>query len=131
MLFKQARQRVATAELNRVVREALERNPPPLHKNHRPKVFYATQVSVQPPTIVLFCNDPLMFSEPYRRYLLGVFREKLKFSEVPIKLYLRKRQQGDQRDEVERPSAKQATASKDVPEADDVAETLPDAVDQT
>jgi GTPase len=102
MLFKQARERVSTGELNRVVREALERNPPPLHKNHRPKIFYSTQVSVQPPTVVLFCNDPLALAEPYRRYLLSMLREKLPFSEVPIKLYLRKRQQGDQRDDVER-----------------------------
>ena len=129
MLFKQARQRVATAELNRVVREALVRNPPPLHHNHRPKVFYATQVSVQPPTIVLFCNDPLMFSEPYRRYLLGVFRDKLPFSEVPIKLYLRKRQQGDQRDEVEQPKDKDVRVAQ--PDVDDVAEAQHDAVDQT
>jgi hypothetical protein len=100
MLFKQSRERVSTGELNRVIRGALERSPPPLYKNRLPKIFYATQVGTQPPTIVLFCSDPHGFSEPYRRYLLGVFREKLRFSEVPIKLYLRKRQPGDQRDDL-------------------------------
>jgi GTP-binding protein len=101
MLFKQSRSRVTTADLNRVVRKALERNPPPLHQNHRPRIYYGTQVSVEPPTIVLFCSDPAALPETYRRYLLSTFRESLPFSEVPIKLYLRKRTQGDQRDDVE------------------------------
>src|SRR5690349_9744043 len=58
MLFKQARERIGTGELNRVIRAGLERNPPPLHDNRPPKVYYATQVGMQPPTIVMFCNDP-------------------------------------------------------------------------
>ncbi len=96
MLFKQSRQRVATSDLNRVVREALQRNPPPLHQNHRPRIYYGTQVSLEPPTIVLFCSEPAALPETYRRYLLNTFRESLPFSEVPIKLYLRKRTHGDQ-----------------------------------
>lgn len=101
MLYKQTRERVATAELNRTLREALERNPPPLYQNRRPKIYYATQVGTQPPTIVMFCNEPQALDETYRRYLLGVFRERLPFSEVPIKLYLRRREASDKRDEVE------------------------------
>lgn len=101
MLFKQARQRVATGELNRVVGFALEKNPPPLYQNRRPKIFYATQVGTEPPTIVLFCNEPRAFSAPYCRYLLGILRDRLPYSEVPIKLYLRNRQTGDKRDDIE------------------------------
>jgi len=101
MLFKQSQERVSTAHINRVLREALQRSPPPLHENHRPKIYYATQVGTQPPTIVMFCNDPNSLDETYRRYLLGVFRDNLPFSEVPIKLYLRRRESGDQRDDVE------------------------------
>ena len=55
----------------------------------------------QPPTIILFCNNPQALSRTYRRYLLGVFRDQLPFSEVPIKLYLRKRESGDTRDDIE------------------------------
>ena len=88
------RERVSTGELNRVVRTAVEGNPPPLEQNRRPKIYYATQVGIQPPTIVLFCNDPRLFKLPYRRYLLGVFRDHLPFSEVPIKLYLRRSDEG-------------------------------------
>jgi len=98
MLFKQSRGRVATAVLNKMVRAALEHSPPPLFRNKRPKIYYATQVAEQPPTIVLFCNNPRALSAQYQRYLLGVFRERLPFAEVPIKLYLRKRESHDQTD---------------------------------
>lgn len=93
MLFKQARQRVATSDLNKLVRAALEANPPPIHQGRPPKIYYATQVGVEPPTIVLFCSNPAAISQTYRRYLLGVFRERLPFREVPIKLYLRRREE--------------------------------------
>ena len=83
-----------TAELNKLVRAAVDGNPPPLERNRRPKIYYGTQVSVQPPTIVLFCNDPRLFKTPYRRYLLGVFRDHLPYAEVPIKLYLRRSEEG-------------------------------------
>ncbi len=91
MLFKQSRQRVTTGQLNRAGPRRDRRNPPPVVRNRRPKIYYATQVGVQPPTIVLFCNNPTSLSKHYQRYLLGVFRDELDFGEVPIKLYLRKR----------------------------------------
>ena len=101
MLFKQSRTRVPTARLNKLARAALEHSPPPLHRNRRPKIYYVTQVAVQPPTIVLFCNNPRGLSQPYQRYLLGVFRDNLRFGEVPIKLYLRKRESADETDEID------------------------------
>ncbi len=126
MLFKQSRQRVTTSDLNRVVREALDRNPPPLHNNHRPRIYYGTQVSMEPPTIVLFCNEPTALDETYRRYLLNTFRESLPFGEVPIKLYLRKRIRGDQRDDVEPPSRpiRDSDAIDTEPESVDPSESL-------
>ncbi|MEX2169785.1 MAG: ribosome biogenesis GTPase Der [Pirellulales bacterium] len=101
MLFKQSRARVGTGQLNRLVRDAVKRNPPPMYQNRRPKIYYATQVGVQPPTIVLFCNQPVAISKAYQRYLLGVFRDTLQFSEVPLKLYLRTRESSDVRDEID------------------------------
>ena len=100
MLFKQSRQRITTGHLNRLLREAIRRNPPPMHHNRRPKVYYGTQVGVQPPTLVLFCSNPSGISKPYQRYLLSSVRDQLDFEEVPIKLYLRKRMQNDRRDEI-------------------------------
>jgi GTP-binding protein len=100
MLFKQSRLRVNTGQLNRLLRDAVQRNPPPLFQNRRPKIYYGTQVGVQPPTLVLFCNEPRALSRPYQRYLLSAVRERMHFEEVPIKLYLRRRQASDSRDEV-------------------------------
>ncbi|HJN08300.1 MAG: ribosome biogenesis GTPase Der [Pirellulaceae bacterium] len=100
MLFKQSRQRVTTGELNRLVGRAIDHFEPPMHQGKRPRIYYATQVSTQPPTIVLVCNNPTGFTQPYRRYLLGVFRDQLSFGEVPIKLYLHRRRRDDPRDEV-------------------------------
>ncbi len=101
MLFRQSLHRVSTSQLNKLVRAAIAQNPPPAYQNRRPKIYYATQVAAQPPTVVLFCSDPRAISPQYQRYLLGVFRDELEFGEVPIKLYLRKREHGDTRDEVE------------------------------
>ena len=96
MLFKQSLSRVTTGELNRLIEAAMTRNPPPLFRHRRPKVFYATQVGVQPPTIVMFVNDPKAFPHTYKRYLLGVLRDQLEFGEVPIKLYLQTRKQNEE-----------------------------------
>ncbi|MBU4270819.1 MAG: ribosome biogenesis GTPase Der [Planctomycetes bacterium] len=101
MLFRQSLHRVTTGRLNREVRAALEKNPPPLFRNRHPKIYYATQVAMQPPTVVLFCSDPKAISPQYQRYLLRVFRDGLEFGEVPIKLYLRRRTQDDRRDEID------------------------------
>lgn len=90
-LFKQTHARVATSDLNSVIREALIRRQPPVRQNKRPKIFYATQVASAPPTLVLFCNNPKLFDGSYERYLINQCREALPFDEVPIKLYLRKR----------------------------------------
>ena len=100
MLFKQSRDRVSTGQLNRLVSAALERHEPPIFRGRRPKIYYATQVGVQPPTIVLICNSPQAFSPQYRRYLLGFFRDQLDFGELPIKLYLNSRSRDDARDEL-------------------------------
>lgn len=98
MLFKQSRLRIATPDLNRVVRAAIEHNPPPMVGGKRPKIYYATQVASQPPTIVFFCNSPNAIAAPYRRYLLSVFRDQFEFGEVPIKLYLRRREPREERE---------------------------------
>lgn len=99
MLFKQSRQRIQTGELNRLLDRALAHHPPPLHKHRRPKIYFATQTSVQPPTIVFKCNMPKAFTPSYRRYLLGVFRDQLEFGEVPIRLFFDKRASDEEREE--------------------------------
>jgi GTP-binding protein len=95
-LFKQARRRVSTGVLNRILRNAVEAHPPAMRENRTPRIYYATQVGIAPPTVVLFVNSTQLFDPTYQRYLLNVFREKLPFRDIPIKLYLRTRKQSDQ-----------------------------------
>jgi GTP-binding protein len=90
-LYKQSLQRVSTGTLNRVLREAVDAHPPAARENRTPRIYYATQVDVAPPTIVLFVNSTRLFDPTYQRYLLNVFRQKLPFHDVPVKLYLRSR----------------------------------------
>jgi GTP-binding protein len=99
MLFKQSRSRVTTGHLNGLLKQAFKHYPPPVFRNKRPKIYYATQVGIQPPTIVMICNQPDGFSPSYRRYLLGVLRDQLSFGEVPIKMFLQRRKRDDERDE--------------------------------
>lgn len=93
-LVKQAQLRITTGELNRILRTAIEANPPANRLNRIPKIFYAAQIGVAPPSIVIFTNGPHLFAPPYVRYLMNVFRQHLPFAEVPIKLELRSRRGG-------------------------------------
>jgi GTP-binding protein len=95
-LFKQSQMRVGTGELNRVLEEALAgRGPSPKRGSRPPKIFYATQVAILPPTIVLFVNHPSLIKQSYQRYLLNRLQEHLPFSEVPIRLVYRARRGGE------------------------------------
>jgi GTP-binding protein len=94
-LHKQASARVSTGDLNRVLRAAVAHQAPPMRQNRRPKIYYATQVASNPPTVVLFTNGPELFDNTYQRYLLKTLRDQLPFAEVPIKLYLRHKHRED------------------------------------
>ncbi len=94
-LQKQARARVSTSDLNKVIRKAVERQSPPLRKNRQPRIYFGTQAAIEPPTLVLFTNGPELFDNTYRRYLLKWFRDHLPFGEVPIRLELRRRGRED------------------------------------
>ena len=102
-LQKQAAQRVSTGELNRVIEQAMLDQSPAVRSNRLPKVYYATQVAIYPPTIVLFTNGPELFSNTYRRYLLKTLRDHFRFPDVPIKLYLRAKSRDDGGEAPERP----------------------------
>lgn len=88
-IYKQSRMRVSTGQLNRVVEEAYKLNAPRYKANRRGKIFYATQVATEPPTLVLKVNDPKLFDKDWKRFMLGYLRERLPFKEVPIRLYFR------------------------------------------
>jgi len=83
-LWNQARQRVRTAEFNTIVEELRTIPLRSAKAGQRPKVYYATQVGVAPPTIVLFVNSPSRFSVGYRKAIASFLRRRLPFPEVPI-----------------------------------------------
>jgi GTP-binding protein len=84
--------RIPTGELNRVITDAVRQHPPSHVRNRLPKVFYATQVSVAPPTFVIFVNDPQLIHFSYRRYLENRIRDAYGFLGTPIRLILRQRE---------------------------------------
>ena len=91
-LHKQAQYRVTTGKLNAALETVLTaRGPSPKHGTKLPKIFYATQAAVAPPTLVFFCNNPDFVSDNYRRYMDNRLREILPFREVPMRLLFRAR----------------------------------------
>jgi len=87
--------RVPTGELNRLVTDAVRAHPPAHVRNRLPKVFYATQAAVGPPTFVIFVNDPELIHFSYRRYLENRIRAEYGFLGTPIRLILRERESED------------------------------------
>jgi len=87
-LFAEARGRVSTGELNRVLQAALEARSPS-SRGHGVRLRYATQVDTAPPTFVLFVNDKRLIGKDYLRYLQNRLREELPFKEVPMRIVLR------------------------------------------
>ena len=89
-IHKQANMELPTGLLNRafeVIRE--ERTGATRSKYGWPKLYYATQIATNPITILMFVNNPKLFEENYRRYLVNRLRDLLPTSEVPIRLLAR------------------------------------------
>ena len=85
-LREQANHREGTGRVNAAVRKILEERGPTSSLGTKAKVFYVSQIAVNPPTIAMVVNKPAMFEGRYERYFLNRLREELPFSEVPIKL---------------------------------------------
>jgi GTP-binding protein len=85
----QRRIRIPTNELNRMLREAFLRRPPPSYKGKRLALKYATQAASETPTIVMFVNDTGLLHFSYRRYLENRLRERYGFAGNPIRIVLR------------------------------------------
>lgn len=91
-LFQQAKTRVSTGELNRAIEMIRDAKPPSASKKRGyPKFYYATQIDICPPTIVMFVNDADAFGTEYQRYVINRMREILPFKEVPVRLIIRQR----------------------------------------
>ncbi len=86
--------RISTGMLNDVLGDATTRVQPPTDKGKRLKIYYMTQISVAPPTFVIFCNNAELFHFSYQRYIENCLRDTFGFKGTPIRLIIR--QKGDE-----------------------------------
>ena len=81
--------RIPTAKLNSFLGQLVGANPPPVRSGKQPKILFATQAGIQPPTFIIFASD---FLEPsYRRYIERRLREEFGFAGSPIRISVRTR----------------------------------------
>jgi len=87
-LFKQTTTQISTPKLNQAFDVIKEERVGATRRNKLgwPKIYYATQIAINPVTILMFVNRPELFEEGYRRYIIGRLRELLSIEEVPIRL---------------------------------------------
>src|SRR5581483_6972985 len=87
--------RIPTSELNNLIREAMLKHAPPSRTGRRLKIYYGTQVRVDPPTFLFHVNDTELVHFSYERYLENQIREHYGFLGTPIRLSFRPRSRGD------------------------------------
>ena len=90
-VVENARRRIPTNVLNEVIADTQITTPAPARNGKRFRIYYATQVSVQPPTFVLSCNDPKLMHFTYERFIENQLRQAFDFEGTPIKLITRKK----------------------------------------
>jgi GTPase len=94
-VYGERQKRISTGELNRLLRDATAKHPPPSRPSRWLKFYYATQIDVGPPRFVFFCNDPQSVHFSYQRYLENEIRDHYSFDGTPIVLHFRGRQRDD------------------------------------
>ncbi len=112
VMYEQSSTRLGTSELNRAVEEILALRGPSSPTASKVKVYYATQIDIRPPTLVLFVNNPDLITEEYRRFFVRQLRERLPFSEVPIRLHVRGHHRSFERAERAGAGADRSSAGK-------------------
>jgi GTP-binding protein len=92
-LARKARIKHPTSKLNKMVQRALRERKPPSPRGEFPRVYYATQTGISPPTVALFVNDPRRFPPTYVKFLANRFREYWDegVGEVPVRVVLKAR----------------------------------------
>lgn len=85
--------RVSTGVLNEIMTEAVALQQPPSDKGKRLKLYYITQVSIKPPTFVIFVNDKELMHFSYTRYIENKIREAFGFSGTSLKFFIRERKE--------------------------------------
>ena len=95
MVIENQTLRIATGVLNEIMMEAVAMQQPPSDKGKRLKLYYITQVSVKPPTFVIFVNDKELMHFSYTRYLENKIREAFGFKGTSLRFIIRERKEKD------------------------------------
>ena len=90
-VYKNSSKHIPTSIVNEIILDAFAYNPTPDFNGGRLKIFYANQVSTNPPLIILFVNDPDYMHFSYKRYLENRLRERIDFEGTPLKIVCRAR----------------------------------------
>ena len=93
IVYENYNRKVPTNVLNDVILDATLLNQAPIFNGNRLKISYCSQVSVAPPTFVMFANDPNYLHFSYQRYLENKIREAFAFEGSPIKIIIRKKEE--------------------------------------
>lgn len=91
LVHAQYSKRITTGIFGKCLYEATASNQPPSERGRELKIYYGTQVSVKPPTFVLFVNNAELMHFSYMRYLENFFRKTLCMDNVPLRIILRER----------------------------------------
>ena len=91
LVIQNQNMRIATGVLNEIMMEATALQQPPSDKGKRLKLYYITQVSVKPPTFVIFVNDKELMHYSYTRYIENKIREAFGFAGTSLKFIIRER----------------------------------------
>jgi GTP-binding protein len=89
--YESANRRVPTSLLNQIINDAQTMNPTPEFNHGRLKIVFASQVAVNPPTFVFFCNGPQYAHFSYTRYLENRLRDSFNFTGTPFNILYRER----------------------------------------
>ena len=89
--YEGCNRRISTSTLNQIIVDAQNMNPTPEFNHGRLKIIFSSQVAVNPPTFVMFCNDPKFAHFSYTRYLENRLRDCFDFSGTPIHIIYRQR----------------------------------------
>jgi GTP-binding protein len=90
-VWEQYDRHAATPAINKALEAIVKNNPPPYSGGKRPKFFYATQVSIHPPTFAIFVNRKNDIHHPYKRYLENQFRIQFGLDLIPIRIVFKER----------------------------------------
>jgi GTPase len=97
LVYQQYATKIATGPLNKIFERAIEKTEPSMHHGKRVRFFYTTQIAAGPPTFVSFVNYPEGVHFSYQRYLVNQIRDAAGLDKTPIRLFLRKREEKENR----------------------------------